>query len=59
MQRSWDRECLRERCIRQYAPIVAKNVKYHLNLTQVDPYTVESAGKREDPQEEIGIKLTS
>jgi hypothetical protein len=32
--------------------IVGKNAKFHSNLTQVGLFTAESAGKREDPQEE-------
>jgi len=39
--------------------IVAKNVKFHSNLTQADLFTVESAIRKEDHQEEIDIKLTS
>jgi hypothetical protein len=48
----------REKCIRQFALIVAKNVKFRLNRTEPDPYTAENAMQREDPQEEIDIKLT-
>jgi hypothetical protein len=48
----------REKCIRQFALIVARNVKFRLNLTEADPYTAENAMQREDPQEEIDIKLT-
>jgi hypothetical protein len=48
-----------ERCIKQFVLIVARNVKFHSNLTEADPYTAENAMQREDPQEEIDIKLTS
>jgi len=48
-----------EKCIRQFVLIVARNVKFRLNLTEADPYTAENAMQREDPQEEIDIKLTS
>jgi len=47
-----------EKCIRQSALSVAKNVKFRSNLTEADPYTAENAMQREDPQEEIDIKLT-
>ena len=48
-----------ERCTKQSAPIAVKNVKSRSNLTEEDPYTVENVMRREDPQEEISIKLTS
>jgi len=50
-----------EKCIRQFALSVARNVKFRSNLTEADPYTAENAMQREDPQEEIVIdfKLTS
>jgi len=48
-----------ERCIRQSALIVAKNVKYHSNLTKADLSTAKNVGQKEDPQEETDIKLTS
>jgi hypothetical protein len=48
-----------ERCIRQFAQNVNKNVKFRSNLTEADPYTAANAMQREAPQEEIGIKLTS
>ena len=48
-----------EKCIRQYVPSVARNVKFRSNLTEADPSTAENAMQREAPQEEIGIKLTS
>ena len=48
-----------EKCIRQFVLIVAKNVKFHSNLTEADQYTAENAMQREDPQEEIDFKLTS
>jgi hypothetical protein len=48
-----------ERCIRQCVLSVARNVKFRSNLMEADPYTAENAMQREDPQEEIDIKLTS
>jgi len=48
-----------EKCIRQFVLSAAKNVKFRSNLTEADPYTAENAMQREDPQEEIDIKLTS
>jgi len=47
------------KCIRQFVLSVARNVKFRLNLTEADLYTAENAMQREDPQEEIDIKLTS
>jgi hypothetical protein len=47
-----------ERCIRQFARNVNKNVKFHSNLTEADPFTAENAMQREGPQAEIGSKLT-
>jgi hypothetical protein len=43
----------------QSVPNVNKNVKFLSNLTKPDQYTAETAMQREDPQEEIDIKLTS
>lgn len=50
-----------ERCIRQFALIVVKNAKFHLNPIQVDQSTVENAIVNEDHREAIvgDIKLTS
>ena len=48
-----------EKCIRQFARNVNKNVKFLSNLTEVDPYTAENAMQREAHQEEVDIKLTS
>ena len=48
-----------EKCIRQFARNVNKNVKFRSNLTEADPYTAENAMQREDLQEEIAIKLIS
>ena len=48
-----------EKCIRQFAQNVNKNVKFRSNLTEADPYTAENAIQRDAPQEEIDIKLTS
>ena len=43
----------------QSVPIVDRNVKFHSNLTEADPYTVENVILNEDPREEVDIKLTS
>jgi len=48
-----------EKCTMQSVPNVNKNVKFLSNLTEADPYTAETAMQREDPQEEIDIRLTS
>ena len=48
-----------EKCTRQFAQNVEKNVKFRSNLTEVDQYTAENAMQKDAPQEEIGIKLTS
>jgi hypothetical protein len=46
-----------EKCIRQFVPSVARNVKFRSNLTEEDLYTAENAMQREDPQEEIDIDI--
>ena len=43
---------MRKRCIRQSVLIAERIVKYHSNLTQVGPFTVENAIRRERLQEE-------
>jgi len=45
-----------ERCTKQSAPIAAKSVKYHSNLTKVGQFTAENVGQKEDHQEE-GFKF--
>jgi len=53
-------ECLmvdQERCTMLSVLNVDKNVKFHSNLTQADPSTVENVTLKEDPREEIDIKL--
>jgi len=47
-----------EKCIRQFVLSVVRNVKFRSNLMEADPYTAENAMQREDPQEEMDIKLT-
>ncbi len=47
-----------EKCTRQFALIVSKNVPYHLSQTELDLFTAESATKKEDPQDE-DIRLNS
>jgi len=44
-----------ERCIRQSAPIVAKNVKFRSNLMEADPYTAENVIPNEEQED---IKFT-
>jgi len=45
-----------EKCTRQPARTAAKNVKYHSSLTQADPYTAETAGLRDDNQDQEDIR---
>jgi hypothetical protein len=44
-----------EKCIRSYAPIAGRNVRYPSNLTEADPYTAENAILNEDPREDIKL----
>jgi hypothetical protein len=44
-----------ERCTRQSALIVSKNVKFHSNLTEPDQYTAENATQNEDHPEDIRL----
>ncbi len=46
-----------EKCTRQFAPSVARNVKFRSNLTEVDQYTAETVMLNEETQGE-DIKLT-
>ena len=46
-----------EKCIRQFVPSVARNVKFRSNLTEADRYIVENVILNEEIQEDI--KLTS
>ena len=46
-----------EKCTMQSALNVDKNVKFHSNLTEPDPYIAENVTLNEDPQEEIDTKL--
>ena len=48
-----------EKCTMQSAPNVNENVKSLSNQTQANQFTAENVGQKEDPQEEIDIKLTS
>ena len=41
-----------EKCIRQFARNVNKNVKFRSNLTEANPYIAENAIPNEDPQED-------
>jgi len=55
-------ECLmvdQERCTMLSVLNVDKNVKFHSNLTQADPSTAANVTLKEDPREEIDIKLIS
>jgi hypothetical protein len=40
------------KCIRQFALIAVRNVKFPSNLTQVDQFTAENAGLKEDRLED-------
>jgi hypothetical protein len=42
-----------EKCTKLYARIAVKNVRFHSNLTEADPYTAETVIVKEDPQEDI------
>jgi hypothetical protein len=44
-----------ERCTRQSALIVSKNVKFHLNLTELDQYTAENVTEKEAHPEDIKL----
>ena len=46
-----------ERCIKQSAPIVAKNVKFHSNPILAGRFTVEIVGPREDDREDLDIRF--
>jgi len=48
-----------EKCTKQSVLIASKSVKCHSNLTEADLYTAENVTQKEDPQEEVDIKLTS
>ncbi len=45
-----------ERCTRQSALNVEKNVKYHSSLMELDQYTAESVIKREHLREEVDFR---
>jgi hypothetical protein len=47
-----------EKCTMPSALIVDKSVKSLSNLTESDLFTAEIVTLKEDPREEIGIKLT-
>jgi len=46
-----------ERCIKQSAPIAAKNAKFHSNPILAGQFTVETVGPREDNQEDLDIRF--
>ena len=46
-----------ERCIKQSAPTVVKNVKFHSNPILADQFTVEIVGQREDDREDLDIRF--
>jgi hypothetical protein len=48
-----------EKCIRQFARNVNKNVKFRSNLMEAGPYIAENAMQREGPQAEIDFRLPS
>jgi hypothetical protein len=45
-----------ERCTRQFALTVEKNVKYHSSPMVADQYTAESVIRREHPREEVDFR---
>jgi hypothetical protein len=45
-----------KRCIRQFALIAEKNVKYHSSPMAANLYTAESVTRREHPQEEVDFR---
>jgi len=47
-----------EKCTKRPAPIVAKNVKFHLSLILADQCTAVTAGLREDREEDINCKFS-
>ncbi len=42
-----------EKCTKQSALIVDKNVKFHSSLTETDPSTAENATQKEDRLDDI------
>jgi len=46
-----------ERCIKQSAPIAAKNVKFRSNPILTGQFTVEIVGQREDNREDPDIRV--
>jgi hypothetical protein len=44
-----------ERCTKQSALIVSKNVKFHSNLTEPDQYTAENVTEKEAHPEDIKL----
>jgi len=44
-----------KRCIRQFALIVSKNVKFHSSPTEPDQFTAENAFQNEDHPEDIKL----
>jgi len=46
-----------ERCIKQSAPIVAKNVKFHSNLILAGQFTVETVGQKEGNREDLDLDI--
>ena len=46
-----------ERCIRQSALIVRKNVKFHSSLTEPGQFTAENVTEKEDHPEDISLVL--
>ena len=48
-----------ERCTRQSALIVAKNVKFHSSLTEPDQFTAENVTEKEAHPEDIKLAYNS
>jgi len=45
-----------EKCTRQPARTAAKNVKYHSSPIRADQFTAETAGQRDDNQDQEDIR---
>jgi hypothetical protein len=46
-----------ERCIKQSAPIAAKNAKFHSNPILAGQFIVEIVGQREGDREDLDIRF--
>jgi len=46
-----------ERCIKQSAPIAAKNAKFHSNPILAGQFTVETVGQKEGNREDLDLDI--